>query len=408
LAAACAGPDYSLVPEEGGGEGDLGAATASHELGDGTSDDGGAGTPTATHDAGEIVQEFWLSFDVALQWTSWGDSLQRCQIQLAILEQHEGDGLWGPVEGDHDDPGHAGGEQEAGRGSIELPETPGTCLYTDLRVEDSADPTDGDPSEGEPGDYPEYDCEEHDDDQEGDDHEGDDHEDDQPDGTVAGCACDNWQISGSLYGPEEVFLHGRAQVITLTRHETGEDGQLRYEWDDCSPDAFPLGEVFDLELPDGPVGTTLPALWVEEAVAIGPGMTLTEPEAEILDNNTLVQPVTDSLDAAWAFGGVTPTVRGEPMTRELHAYLRNHPWGDAATFEAIACLPESSESTALTIPAELLGELQVNPDASSEQVYAAFQVDDIYQSPAFLTEWGQSVRVQSTVTEGGTVILHEE
>ena len=68
------------------------------------------------------------------------------------------------------------------------------------------------------------------------------------------------------------------------------------------------------------------------------------------------------------------------------------------------CWPQGDE---VVIEPAHLEELSVNPDAETDPYYAGFQIDAVYDNPPFSTPWGQSVRVRTTITGGGTVHFYE-
>ena len=288
-----------------------------------------------------------MSIDVALQRTEWGDQVTRCQIQIAFHSRQ-------PVED-----GGAGGQPQD-QPVTHIPKVGGLCAHSWL--DDGSEP----PSE-----------------------EGQDQ--------------DNWQESGSLVGPEALYLHSPERSVELTVQET-HDGGVRYEWDGCSDGEFPFGEVFDLEIPAAE--GDLPQVYIDEAFGVGPDLRLLEPLPN--EGFRLVQSQSEELLGAWALGGEPPRVRGEAMDEETLVFVRNYETGvPGPEFEALACRAGAEEHL---IWAGELAELVGNEDADPEgaPTYSSFQVDSIHRSPAFETPWGQLVSVRSTVTEGGTVHLFEE
>ena len=183
------------------------------------------------------------------------------------------------------------------------------------------------------------------------------------------------------------------------------EGHLRYELQDCDAERFPFTEVLDLEFPEGPVGSNLPSFWIEDAVGIGSRVMIVEPTEEDIQLGKVYHPISEPLDVSWAHEGSLPDVRGRAMEVDKGMFFRNHDVGQAQAFEALACLPGSED--ALTLTATDLLQFEPNPDTATQTYYSSLQVDTAYQSPAFTTEWGRSVRVQSIVTDGGLVHLHE-
>lgn len=304
-----------------------------------------------------------MSLDVALQRMSWGENVSRCQIQIAFHKLAEG-------EGPANDPGE---HESGGDNIIDIPEDPGTCIYSPLNLEgENAPPT-----------------------EEGNHDDGTDPND------------DNWQEAGDLSAAPEIYLHSAERTITLHQQPL-EDGRVRYEWDGCDPDTFPFGEVFDVEVPNHDGDDSLPGFYVVEAFGVGPDMLLAEP----IPNDAFRLNVRNDEDiwAAWTHDGDAPLVRGQPMERDVKLFIRNYQWtseGGTPEFEALACDPPGDWSEVRTEDLQLLVP-NVTDVAPESPYYAAFQVDAHYDSPQVELPWGQTLKVRSTVTEGGTMHLWED
>lgn len=229
-------------------------------------------------------------------------------------------------------------------------------------------------------------------------------------GTDEGGGPDNWQESGSLVGPERMWLHSRLQTLELERVDL-DDGQVRYEWLDCSEETFPFGEVFDLDVP-GVEGSDIPGFYVGEAFGVGPALDLYAPVP--VEGDKLVHVWGDPLYTAWDHLGDTPEVRGAPVPVSSGIYVRNYesPDPDAGPqpsqeFEALGCRPDGDR---LHIDAEHVLELEPNVTESDvdAELYTSFQVDVQYESPSIELPWGQTLAIRSTVTDGGLVHLWGE
>ncbi|HJN74315.1 MAG TPA: hypothetical protein QGF58_10320 [Myxococcota bacterium] len=303
-----------------------------------------------------------MSVDVALQKMEWGDSVTRCQIQVAFHKLAEGEA---PVTE------HGGGE-EGGGNVIDIPDAPGTCLFSELDYSGSEQ---GPPSEDET-----Y---------------GDDGTD--PDS-------DNWQEAGNLSGAPEIYLHSVDRTIVLHRQPL-EDGRVRYEWDGCDADTFPFGEVFDIEVPNSDEDDSLPGFYVVEAFGIGTDMELGEPVPN--DTHRLSHANHIDLWSDWRHLGQIPEVRGQDLLRDVKLFIRNYEHGGGPEFEALACDPPGDWSE---IRDDDLQSLTPNATSSAADapLYAAFQVDAHYDSPEIELPWGQTMRIRSTITEGGTLHLWED
>jgi len=303
-----------------------------------------------------------MTVDVALQRMHWGEQTTRCQIQIAFHK---------PLEDDHPS-GNGGGDSNA-QGVIHIPDDPGTCMYSDLA------PSQAPPSEES------HDNNEH-------DNQGEN---------------DNWQEAGEIFGAPQIFLHSAERTITLHQQPLA-DGQVRYEWDGCNEEAFPFGEIFDIEVPDHDEEGALPGFYVVEAFGVGPDLTLQDPVPN--DSHRLNHENTIDLWADWDFLGEVPRVRGQELVREVQVFIRNYEFDQdgqgTPEFEALACTPPGDwneirdDDLALLIP---------NPSADTNNApfYGAFQVDASYQSPEIELPWGQALRIRTMVTEGGAVHLWE-
>jgi hypothetical protein len=69
-----------------------------------------------------LAERVVMSFSVALQRGDWGESLTRCQVELAFLERGQHDGLFNSPSGQ----------------VIDYPTTPGTCRYTSFTESEAA------------------------------------------------------------------------------------------------------------------------------------------------------------------------------------------------------------------------------------------------------------------------------
>ena len=82
------------------------------------------GLDTGASDTGRVPlsDRIEVAFSVALQRGDWGETLTRCQVEVAFLEAGQHDGLWA----------------SAGGKVIELPTDAGTCAYTSFADEEPA------------------------------------------------------------------------------------------------------------------------------------------------------------------------------------------------------------------------------------------------------------------------------
>lgn len=288
-----------------------------------------------------------ISADVALQRHGYGADVGRCQVQVAFEPVVYADAPAEPPE-----------EPWA----VAEPDQPGTCA---LSVEPVAEP-----------------------------------------GGEAGDPGDDWYVSGSLVGPERIELRG-GQVDLVLEPVEAEDGGVRYELpaDRCSDADFPVGEVFDLVVPEGEGDDALPGFVVLDALVVGPDVALTAPSLDGLDGDRVPHAVQDDLFVAWELSGGIPQVAGVPVEPQVQVKVYNQDEEHALPSEWVVCLPD--QDGAFTLPADTLAELTVNPTEQEDRWFASVTVHTTTQSPAFETPWGEPVQLQAHVSEGGFVVFHE-
>lgn len=303
------------------------------------------GQPGHTETIDEEPPEIEMSFEAVMQRTRWGESLGRCQIEVAFREKSDPEDTGPP-------PGNPGDV-------IWLPETSGECAYTALRPMEP----------GAPGG------------------EGD--------------GADDWELEGSLSGADTIYLHSPQTTLTLHRQAVS-GGKVRYELPSCTMADFPFGQIFDLEVPHLE-GAAIPGFYIEEALAVGPDVTVRQPMVS-LSAETLFHPSDRPLVAVWDDAAAPPEVLGDRLDARRMIFVRNHHEGEHHPFEALACLPPDRQ---MTLPPETLAALQANPDAATEHYYLAFQIDTVFETPEFEAPWGQSVFARSTVSESGEIHLYD-
>ncbi len=285
--------------------------------------------------------------DVALQRTSFGQQVGRCQIQVAFEPV-----VWG----DQDD-------QPASEPpwAVAYPDQAGTCAF-------STEPL---PEEGEPS------------------------------------APDNWYVSGSLIGPPSIALTNMDRRIELLAVES-EDGRVRYELPDCSEHSFPTREVFNLDVPetddDGP-GDTLPAFRIMDAFAVGPDVHLTTPIPDPDIAGPLPHPIDTDLDVAWQFDGDPPSIGGQVLDPRVELKLYNQDDLREQENQWLVCLPD--DDGRFRLGADDLAAMTANPDPADDRWAASLTVHTITESPPFDTPWGESVQINAHISEGGFISLHE-
>jgi hypothetical protein len=300
--------------------------------------------------------EMDLSFDIALQRNGWGQNIGRCQIQLAFT--NKGDDGWGSPEGPPV--------------TVDYPQKAGECVYTDLTPmpSDSEDQgTSGNSGGGGDGVNPDE---------------------------------ENWNLAGVFEGSDTVWLHSGYRSLALGRVQLDEGG-VRYEWTGCNDEDFPFGEVFDVEVPPSEDEEGIQGFYVEQAFGIGPDMALLSPSDEPGDGGKVYHDSSEALTAVWEHDQPPPELHALELERRVDVVYRNFT-KDMQPIEAVVCLPAEDMFTTEATAFEML---EANPDPMTQEVLLGFQVDAVYDSPPFMTPWGQSVRVRSLVTEGGNIHLYE-
>ena len=289
-------------------------------------------------DPGEPDIEF--SLDIALQRSSWGQSVGRCHLQAALRTLK-------PKEDDMAPYGEAHGTV------IELPEEPMDCAHTAL--EDAGGPVE------------------------------------------VGSAEDNWAIEGDEIAAAEIHLISDEQLIVLVATEL-ETGSVRYEWDGCSQDSFPFGQVFDLHLPTAE-DVLISGFTVEEAFAVGPDLVITDP---IPEDTRVVHSQDQDLTLAWSDLDEMPVVRGESVQVERTVWARNRSMDEQQPFEALGCLPSED---GMVIEEDDWMQMEGNLSEETARHVIGLQVDTVVTSPPFDAPWGKPISIRSTVSDGGDIIL---
>lgn len=208
---------------------------------------------------------------------------------------------------------------------------------------------------------------------------------------------DNWSIAGEGVAADRIVLSNDRRDIVLHAVEL-ETGTVRYEWQDCTVEEFPFGEVFDLHLPDR-VDAYVAGFTVESAFAVGPDFHIVEPRPE---PGGVAHDQERDLFVAWDDVHAMPVVRGEPVEMNQVVWARNRRMDDHRPFEALGCLAGENK---LMIPAEDLYALEPNLIDREPEYLLGLQVDTVVTSPAFQTPWGRTISVRSTVSDGGDIVL---
>ena len=213
-------------------------------------------------------------------------------------------------------------------------------------------------------------------------------------------------VQGSLSAGEAVYLTGGDRTLELSREPGEEDaGNAVYRIPRCLEDGHPAGIALDLLVPGGAADDPVPGFALEGTLGVGPMVALVEPEPGGIDAESLAVPVSEELELAWEHLGEIPWLSGSGLSRETTVFIRNQEQ-DMFLFEALACRPDG-EGT-LTIPAAVLAELTVPPEAEPDLYYTSLQIDVHYRSDPITMPFGGISGVRSGVSLTGVVRLVED
>jgi hypothetical protein len=334
--------------------------------------------PTAGWTPGEQVQTIGftssvinVSFDVGFQRNNWGETLARCQVQVAFTRRGESDGM--------------GESEEPYRQEINYPDEIDTCALTRFDDVDSSAPEEpvGGGQPGQPDDG----------DRDSEDRDSEDRDSE-----------DNWKLRGTMDAGECIWLHGEERSWALHRLIDGQD-RVYYEMADCDADTFPFGQVLDLDVGAADARPPLAGLALDDAFVVGPQLNvqvlLESPQAGLIyhrvDNPLLVE---------WEEVGPPPDVEHVFMHEEL-VMIQVSEMGVADPIEALACRPDLAADEVMVAPS-ILSDLPHNIALDDNLYSTSFQVDSRYVGPELQTPWGEVIRVSTTVTDGGLLVFYEE
>jgi len=210
-------------------------------------------------------------------------------------------------------------------------------------------------------------------------------------------------LGGELSGPEEIYLYDEMEeALVLELVEVG-DGQLRYELVDCDEESFPFGQGLDLDVPEN--DGAVPAFHIGDAMVVGAGIDYVWPAAEDADHNHRFHlDEGEDFPLEWAFLHPMPTMGTDTEAPpELTVRMQSRPHQEEQANEYLACT--SSQLDGLTIPADVLANFSFNPDIDVETYDTNLDIHAVTDGPRWISPWGQSVRVTSTITMGGAVFL---
>jgi len=219
-----------------------------------------------------------LALDVAFQSQNHGDSVTRCQVQVAfepLLE--EGPDTARTLIG----------------GDLARPEAPGTCAFTELPV------TRGTPAEED---------------------------------------ADNWQVQGGVIGPEQIRMQDDAGALSLWALRTDE-GDLRYELPDCDAGVFPFSRTLGLDVPDSDDPDGVHAFTVPDLVAVGPQVSLDAPERTEEGRQPTLDP-REPMAVRWTLLGPDPEIEGAPAASTTLIQIQHQHETRVEADRWLVCWPE--------------------------------------------------------------------
>lgn len=282
-----------------------------------------------------------LALDVAHQAHDHGQSVSRCQVQVAFQPLLE------------DAPG---GSRTAVSAEVARPEAPGTCAFSEVAAAPAPPPSEQD--------------------------------------------ADDWQVSGAVIGPAIVTMGDAQGDLTLHAVETDQGG-LRYELPDCAADRFPFSRTLGLDVPDSDDPDGVHAFVVPDLVAVGPQVAFEAPARTETGAQPTLDPAED-LPVRWSLLGPDPVVDGAPVAPETRVQIQHQDRTGEAPTRWLVCWPE--EEGWFDVPADQLALLvdgREDPAAWRTTVDVHTEVEGAPQ----LTPWGRTLQVKAHVSAGGGVQL---
>lgn len=300
------------------------------------------------------------SFNVAIESSSFGETLGRCEVQVAFYTPTETDGF-GVVDGDD-------GEDGEGDDTDEGTDTP-----------DATDTTEDDPAPTvipratTPGtcEYAAFD----------------------PDVELPVGAID---VRGSLSAGPQVSLTGD-RPVTLEHLEI--DGGIRYAMPDCSRETYPFSMTFGIEADGDPDG--VPAFSLDDAVVVGPDVVFTGLPERSADGGVVV-PAGSDFTLSWEELGDPPAGPDGPLVPERIVTLVTARRSDHRMVEALGCMPD--EAGSIVFDAATLAQM-TETHTWGEDAYTVAGLNIEYLAPSVDAPWGEVVNVRSRVGLSGHIQL---
>ena len=290
-----------------------------------------------------------LRVDLAMQENDYGAHVSRCQMQVAFEPIPE----FTDPDASGEDTGEDTGLAEP-KPEVALPSQPGECAFSEV-------PPAGPPPEG------------------------------GGEGSMTG---DNWQLSGDVVGPDSVEMWHNSESWTLDAVET-EHGGLRYEWSDCSHDAYPFSRTLTLYAPPSEDPDGVDSFTMEELVPVGPRVVLDHPMGE--HGGQPSADITQPLMVAWHLAGDLPTIEGEALTPDTLVKIKTQDQDGLEATRWLVCWPESEGFIELS--PDILAPLFV--DREDPELYRTnIDVHTELLSTERPTPWGEALTVRTNISMG--------
>jgi hypothetical protein len=215
---------------------------------------------------------------------------------------------------------------------------------------------------------------------------------------ASGGADDTWQVTGGVLGPAQIRLYDGDGELPLAGVLVGRD-RLRYEWEDCSADAFPTSRVLGLDVPAATDPDGVHALTLPELVAVGPMLHFESP-GPVGDDQAPAHDPSRPLEVTWSMEGADPALGGQEVAAEIlvKVYSQDLAGGQDRW---LVCAP--LDEGWLELPAEELEWLTDGRLDDPERFHTHIDVHSEIRGEGTTTPWGELVRPRAHISDGGPI-----
>ena len=213
-----------------------------------------------------------------------------------------------------------------------------------------------------------------------------------------GGADDSWQVTGGVLGPAQIRLFDGSGALPLAGVLVGRD-RLRYEWEDCSADAFPTSRVLGLDVPAATDPDGVHAFTLPELVAVGPLLHYEAPGPVGEDQPPEHDP-SHPLEVSWSLDGEDPVLDGAPVAPEVLVKVYSQDM-EGGPDRWLVCAPV--EEGWFELPAEDLERLTDGRLGDPERFHTHIDVHSEIRGEGTTTPWGELVRPRAHVSDGGPI-----